>query len=47
VADLLLLKERATYEWEDIGMIRKYSLIMHDNKYCKMRLRGIETKEKS
>jgi hypothetical protein len=41
-----MLKERATDDWEDIDMIRKCSLIMYENKYCEMRLRGMKTKEK-
>jgi hypothetical protein len=44
--DVLLIKKRAIDDWKDIDMIRKCSLIMYENSYCEMRLRGMKTKEK-
>jgi hypothetical protein len=29
-----------------MDMIRKYSYIMYEDKYCEIRLRGMKTKEK-
>jgi hypothetical protein len=46
LAELLLLKERATDDWEDTDMIHKCSLIMYENRYYEERPRGMKTKVK-